>query len=162
MIPTTFYTEIEINNQIEKLCASEEFKTKLLLCKLLRYLVKETLEGREDKLKGFTIALDVFNKDHNFDPDQDPLVRINAGRLRRMLKMYYMGTGKDDLIKIDIPKGRYIPFFSFNDQSLDEQVSIPTTQSNSTLSPTVVILPFKNLAANADKDYLSANFSYAF
>ena len=148
-------TKTAIHNQLEKIFSSSEFNTKLKLCNLLKYLVNETLEGREEELKGFTIAHNVFNKDHNFDPDQDPIVRINAGRLRRMLKMFYMGTGKDDPIKIDIPKGRYIPFFSFNDQSLDEKINSPITQNNSTLGPTVVVLPFKNLAANADKDYFA-------
>jgi TolB-like protein len=153
MSTTNLPSKTEINNQVEKICTGEEFITKLQLCKLLKYLINETLEGREDKLKGFTIAVEVFNKDHHFDPDQDPLVRIHAGRLRRMLKMYYLETGKNDSIKIDIPKGRYIPFFSFNNQSLDEQISIPITQNNSTLGPTVVVLPFKNHATNTDKDY---------
>ncbi len=154
-MPTTLPSVNEINKQIEKLCASEEFKSKLLICKLLRYLIKETIEGREDKLKGFTIAIEVFNKDHHFDSDKDPLVRIHAGRLRRMLKMHYAGIGKNDPIRIDIPKGRYIPFFSFNNPSLDEQIGTTIAQNNSTLGPTVVVLPFKNLAGNADKDYFA-------
>jgi len=142
-----------IIKQVEKICSSEDFSTKDLLCRFLSYVVTEQLAGREQNLKGYTIGIDVFKRGVDFDPGQDALVRIHAGRLRRMLKMYYLGIGENDSIKIDIPKGRYIPFFSFNDQSLDEQISIPITQINSTLVPTVVVLPFKNHAANTDKDY---------
>ena len=90
----------EIRSQVNKICQSDEIRTKLQLCKLLRYVVDEALAGRSENLKGYTIALDVFGKGNDFDPDQDPIVRIHAGRLRRMLKLYYLQSGTNDPIVI--------------------------------------------------------------
>jgi hypothetical protein len=74
-------------------------------------VVNETLEGRGDQLKGYTIGVSVLGKTENFDPEQDSLVRIHAGRLRRLLHTYYLDAGKNDPIYIDIPKGGYHPMF---------------------------------------------------
>lgn len=81
----------------------------------LRYIVKETLEGRADKLKGFTIAVDVFGRPETFDGASDPVVRLEARRLRRDLDSYYVDTGIDDQLRISIPKGAYIPHFEWRD-----------------------------------------------
>ena len=94
---------------VEKICASPEFRSKQVLCRFLSYIVSETLAGRGDDIKAFSIGVDVFNKDEDFDPGQDTLVRINAGRLRRMLELYYSNTGKNDEVRIVIPKGGYVP-----------------------------------------------------
>jgi TolB-like protein len=74
---------------------------------MLRYLVEETLVGRGDHLKGFTIALAVFGRDETFDSQADPIVRIEARRLRSDLDAYYAGPGHDDPLRISIPKGGY-------------------------------------------------------
>ena len=67
------------------------------------------LSGEENDLKGYNIGLDVFEKGSGFDPDSDTIVRVQMVRLRRMLEHYYLTTGKNDLVCIDIPKGRYVP-----------------------------------------------------
>ena len=98
------FTSEEICTQVDKICQSSELETKNLLCKLFRYLVNESIAGREDDIKGYTIGVDVFNKNEDFDPERDPLVRIHAGRLRRALRLYYLEKGKHDPIRIEIPK----------------------------------------------------------
>src|SRR5210317_2078545 len=95
----------QIQEQVQRICESDELKSKQQLCLLLRYLVNETLAGRQHHLKGYKIGLEVFGKEENYDADQDPLVRIHAGRLRRMLRMYFLDKGKNDPIRIEIPKG---------------------------------------------------------
>ena len=54
---------------------------------------------------GYTLGIDVFDRDVDFDPQVDPIVRIEAGRLRRALERYYLTEGKNDPIVIRIPKG---------------------------------------------------------
>lgn len=76
---------------------------------MLRYLVEQDLAGHADRLKGFSIAVDVFGKDAAFDPSQDTVVRVQAGRLRELLDQYYAGPGVDDPLRILIPRGSYIP-----------------------------------------------------
>lgn len=144
-------THQNIFQQMEKICSSDEFKTKLQLCKLLRYLVQETIEGREYKLKGYTIGLDVFNKEDTFDSDQDPLVRIHAGRLRRTLRMYYLEFGKNDPIIITIPKGKYIPVFHSN--SREKRTKTEHQQECRFIKPSVAIMPFKLYSGNVGDEY---------
>lgn len=77
----------------------------------LRFVVEETLAGRPDRLKAYTIALEVLGRDAGFDPQNDPIVRMEAGKLRRRLDHYYLKAGRDDPIQIEIPKGGYAPRF---------------------------------------------------
>src|ERR671918_20022 len=65
--------------------------------------------GRADRLKGYSIALAVFDRDDSFDPQTDPVVRLAARRLRRALEHYYLTAGRDDPVRIEIPKGGYAP-----------------------------------------------------
>jgi adenylate cyclase len=79
----------------------------------LRFVVEETLAGRGDRLKGYTIAVEVFEKPETFDAQSDPLVRVEAGRLRRRLVEYYHGDGEMDAVRIELPRGGYAPTFSY-------------------------------------------------
>jgi adenylate cyclase len=64
-------------------------------------------------LKAYTIALEVFGRDSTFDPQTDPVVRMEASKLRRRLERYYLGAGRYDVVRIDIPKGGYAPIFHY-------------------------------------------------
>ena len=109
----TFATT-DILDQVAKICQYPEIKSKRLLCEFLRFVVEETLAGRGEDLKGYIIGTQVLGKDVDFDPEQDSLVRIHAGRLRRLLRMYYLDMGRNDRIFIEIPKGGYKPIFQSN------------------------------------------------
>jgi adenylate cyclase len=98
--------------QLERIATSPEFKGSERLRNFLRFIVEETLSGRAERIKGYAIALAVFNRDETFDPQTDPIVRIEAGRLRRSLERYYFMTGRSDPIRIEIPKGGYVPRFA--------------------------------------------------
>ncbi|GMG85117.1 hypothetical protein LNKW23_43330 [Paralimibaculum aggregatum] len=77
----------------------------------LHFIVEERLAGRARELKGFTIANAVFGRDETFDPKTDPVVRLEARRLRRDLDSYYVGPGAGDPVRISIPRGGYVPLF---------------------------------------------------
>lgn len=97
--------EDAIREQLDRICASREFHATERMHAMLRFCFEETLAGRSDQLKGYTIATQVFGRDEDFDAAQDPIVRIQAGRLRRALERYYLVTGGADPVVIDIPKG---------------------------------------------------------
>lgn len=101
-----------IRETVERIIASPDFEASDRAANFLRYVVEETLEGRSGQIKAFTIGMDVFGRDKSFDPQHDPAVRIEAARLRRALERYYLLSGKDDPIVIDIAKGSYVPSFS--------------------------------------------------
>jgi TolB-like protein len=149
----------EILEQVELICNSPEIKTKKLACSFLRFVVNETLEGRGDQLKGYTIGVSVLGKDQNFDPEQDSLVRIHAGRLRRLLHTYYLDAGKNDPIYIDIPKGGYHPVFKRIDEALANANAAHESQNILKREPSIAVFPFKNLTGDPDKEYIAYGLS---
>jgi len=100
-----------IQAQLERIIASSAFDGSRRNCAFLRFVVEETLAGRGDRIKAYTIGTSVLQRDAGFDPQADPIVRIEASRLRRSLERYYLIVGKDDPIRIDIPKGGYLASF---------------------------------------------------
>ncbi|XIA65276.1 hypothetical protein ACFIOY_02495 [Bradyrhizobium sp. TZ2] len=114
--------------ELERIFSSPHFQASERRRAFLRFIVGETLSGRAESLKGFTIALAVFGRDESFDPQADPVVRLEARRLRRDLGSYYIDAGQNDGIRISIPKGSYVPYFERHNarphtDSVDQQVS---------------------------------------
>jgi len=101
----------EIREQLERILASSEFSVPDRGKKFLSYLVEETLAGRAERIKAYTVAIEVFSRNGSFDAQNDPVVRIEAGRIRRALERYYLVAGQADPILIGIPKGAYVPHF---------------------------------------------------
>ena len=75
-------------------------------------MVNAELAGQSEKLKEIALAIDVFDKDSSFNPGTDPIVRVEAARVRAKLREYYDEEGSADPIRIEIPKGHYVPSFS--------------------------------------------------
>jgi len=95
--------------ELARIIASEPFTRSARMRDFLVYVVEETLQGRGDRIKAFSIAQDVFGKDESFDPQRDTIIRVEAGRLRRRLAAWYAGPGRESTIRIDIPVGGYVP-----------------------------------------------------
>ena len=79
----------QVKAELARVLGSAVFAQAGRSTEFLRFVVEETLEGRGDRLKGYTIAIEVFGKPPEFDAQTDPLVRVEAGRLRRRLIEYY-------------------------------------------------------------------------
>jgi TolB-like protein len=101
----------EARRQLARILESANFSATDRLRAFLAYVVKESLAGRADRIKGYTIATDVFGRNPSFDAHSDPIVRVQAGHLRRALELYYLTTGKQDPVVISIPRGAYAPLF---------------------------------------------------
>jgi hypothetical protein len=99
-----------IRIQLQKVLTSADFASADRLRRFLEFVVTQTLEGRVDQLKESIIGLEVFKRS-SFDPKSDATVRTAATRLRAKLEEYYKGPGKDDSLRIELPKGHYIPEF---------------------------------------------------
>jgi adenylate cyclase len=113
-----------IGAQLGHILASRAFDASRRNRAFLRFIVDETLAGRADRIKAYTIATSVLGRDEAFDPQSDPIVRIEASRLRRSLERYYLMAGQDDPVRIDIPKGSYVPSFQ-RLQSVGEDCASP-------------------------------------
>jgi TolB-like protein len=98
--------------QLAQIVTSEDFDATGRERRFLTHVVEETLAGRGDRIKAYSIAVEVFGRGESFDAQTDPIVRIEAGHLRRALERYYLTSGHADPILITIPKGGYVPTFS--------------------------------------------------
>lgn len=96
---------------MEKVVASLTFRTAAAQRKFLRYVVTETLRGRGELLKEYSIGVAVFHKKETFDPRLDSIVRSEAHKLRARLAKYYKIEGKEDAVRIEIPVGKYAAVF---------------------------------------------------
>ncbi|GAB2179291.1 hypothetical protein [Dongia sp. agr-C8] len=106
-------TAAEVRAHLELLLHSEALAISERNRRFLAYIVEETLAGRGDRIKAYNVALTAFDRTDDFDPQTDPIVRIEASRLRRALEHYYLTAGKADALRIEIPKGSYVASFSY-------------------------------------------------
>lgn len=132
-----------MKQELERVLQGKVFRNTEALKKLLRFIVERTLEGDEASLKEYTLGYQVLKRGADFDPQADPIVRVQAGRLRTKLEDYYAADGKNNNLRIVLPKGGYVPDFI----SLDavEPSTAPAQPSTQTRSP----LLFVSLAAAA-------------
>ena len=131
-----------VRETLEKVLASETFSRSERARHLLRYLVEREQAGEAERLKGFSIAVDVFGKDAGFDPANDPVVRVQAGRLRELLAQYAAAEGASEPIRISIPRGSYVPTYEWA-QPCDKASSEPLPD----LAPAVAARVVKSAGA---------------
>ena len=103
----------EVRTELAAILASPLFAQAGRSRELLSFVVAETLAGRGDRLKGYVIAVEVFARSQDFDAQVDPLVRVEAGRLRKRLAEYHRGSGQHSAVRIEMPRGGYRPVFSY-------------------------------------------------
>ena len=99
--------EADIRGALSGILDSEEFSRSKRMGHFLHFVVEEALAGRGERLTAFAIAREVYGRDESFDARSDAVVRVEAGRLRRRLSVYYEGAGRDSAVRIDLPKGGY-------------------------------------------------------
>ena len=145
----------DVMRQLERMLASPHFRITPQQTALLRYVVKQTLAGKADRIKGYTVATEVFGRRSDFDQNIDPIVSIQAARLRRAMADYFDGAGKHDPLRIDIPKGTYVPKFSsqagLSDYTAARRQDIPPKAASAW--PSIIVQPFQNLSGNPKLDF---------
>ena len=104
--------ELSIRRELERITSSWEFYNSRRLQDVLRFMVEETLAGRGQEIKAYTIAIEVLQRPASFDPQTDAVVRVVVGKLRKRLARFYELRGISGPVRISIPVGRYMPQFS--------------------------------------------------
>src|SRR5215470_12548566 len=104
---------MSITEQLERILNTPPLVSSPSLSRFLRYVVEETAAGRGGAIKEYTLGLNVFDRGDEFNPRLDPIVRVQARNLRTRLNKYYETQGADDPIRIELPKGTYVPVFHF-------------------------------------------------
>lgn len=104
-----------IRAELGRILSSDGFRTAPQLSSFLSFIVERAVEGRASELKGYTIAVEALGRPADFNPQIDPIVRVEAGRLRRALAQYYTREGRADPVQFSMPVGGYSPVFAFSD-----------------------------------------------
>src|SRR5947199_10170333 len=102
-------TASEIHAELQKILASRTFLHSDRLRRFLRFSIEQAVAGTPENLREYNIALAVFDRPDSYDPSTDPIVRVEARRLRGKLASYYETEGTGDPVIIEVPKGSYLP-----------------------------------------------------
>jgi hypothetical protein len=128
---------MSINDQLERILNTPPLVSSPSLSRFLRYVVEETAAGRGGAIKEYTLGLNVFDRGDEFNPRLDPIVRVQARNLRARLDKYYETQGADDPIRIELPKGTYVPLFHFRTQ----EAAAESTNGHGTADPEPAAAP---------------------
>ncbi len=145
-----------ISRQLQRMLNSPGFHASPQQVAFLEFVVNKTLTGKAAEIKGYSVATEVFGRGPDFDQSVDPVVSIQASRLRRALERYYLTAGKHDPIRIIIPRGTYVPKFIEQFPSEKKIAAVaPPSVSDAKTWPTLLVRPLANLTNNPEEDYLS-------
>ncbi|MBV9508517.1 MAG: hypothetical protein JO323_26310 [Acidobacteriia bacterium] len=118
--------------QVERILASDSFRSSEGLRRLLKFLTDKTLAGEADRLKEYSVGVEGLGRAPSYDTQRDPSVRIQIGRLRQKLADYYRNEGKDDPVRLELPKGKFRLVFGAQSPVLEPP---PETKGESEPSP---------------------------
>jgi len=96
---------------VNRILKSRIFYRSKELCRFLQFAVEQKLRNRSVRLKEYLIGVMVFDRGEAFNPGTDPIVRVQARRLRSKLALYYETEGRADSVLIELPCGGYVPVF---------------------------------------------------
>ncbi|WP_424928119.1 hypothetical protein [Amaricoccus tamworthensis] len=139
--------EAAIREELQRILASKTFTASTRNRNFLSYVVDETLAGRGNRIKAYSVATQVFGRGDDFDPLLDSIVRIEAGRLRRELERFYLKESHPGGVTINIPKGGYVP--SFEIRKVDTEKTSGSERASSgpailhNLGPSVIVHRFE-------------------
>ncbi len=138
--------ELTVRHELKRILQSKAFRQVNRLPRFLTFIVEETLAGRGDLLKEYPVGVEVFGKDDTFDPRMDPIVRVQARRLRMRLATYYLEEGQADELVIELPKGGYSPVFRRVEGVTQKRPLVAALVSRNA----VAVLPFTDQSPSGD------------
>src|SRR3954468_22118193 len=148
--PAQRHADDAVREHLERILTSPAFRQGDRLKRFLKFIVLEALAGRRHELKEYVIGVQVFGKEDTFDPRTDPIVRVQARRLRAKLVRYYREEGRADETVVELPKGGYAPVFKQRDAPvlIKRSVAAALVSRN-----TVAVLPFADHSGEHDLEF---------
>lgn len=144
---------IEVRAQLKRILSRSIFRNSIQQGRFLQFIVERTLSEHHAQLKEYVVGIEVFRRRDSFDPRVDPIVRVEAGRLRLRLKQYYETEGKSDQLIIEVPKGTYRPIFHYRRSCVAASDDPVTVQDSPMSSTRVLVLPFADHSPNFDHEW---------
>ena len=104
----------EKREELRRILESKHFASSPRKSKFLEFVSEQTFVGNGEKLNEYLIGVEVYDRGAEFNSQKDPIVRVQAHEIRRLLKKYYEDEGKDSLMRLELPPGAYVPVFERN------------------------------------------------
>lgn len=116
----------EKREELRRVLQSRQFAGAPKKSRFLEFVAEQTFLGNGDKLNEYLIGVEVYDRGSDFDPQKDPIVRVQAHEIRRSLRKYYQENLSDSVLRIDLPAGHYVPAFSRSSALGAPDISIPS------------------------------------
>jgi TolB-like protein len=136
-----------VRDHLERIVADDLFSGAARLCRFLRFTVESKISGREDQVKEFVIGREVFDRKDGYDPRLDPIVRVEARRLRAKLAQYYAGPGRTEPLRLEYPRGSYVPIVTRPTPVVADAPPVPRRSLTWLAIPGAIVLAAVILAA---------------
>ena len=152
-----------VQREVSRLLDLQKFRKAPRISEFLSFIVKEELEGRGARINGTQIAIVVYERDSHFDPKIDPIVRVEAQRLRRILDDTYSKETDIRECRISVPKGAYRPDFLFHSKDQNTNLSEDSFQFRPSTELKIqdnvlAVLPYRNLSESEAESYFVEGF----
>jgi serine/threonine-protein kinase len=144
----------EIRAELQRILESGIFASAERMKRFLRFIVEETLRGKGDELNEHLLGVEVYDRDEQYDPRVDSIVRVDAARLRSKLREYYASEKENRVVHIEIPKGSYKPRFEKVERT-STRTQAERRSKQQEVSRTIAVLPFADLSPQRDQEYFA-------
>jgi hypothetical protein len=114
---STSFTDVQkatILRELHNILDSRPFRNSVRSKQFLSYVVEHKLEGRDEFLKERTIGTEIFQRKAGYATGDDPVVRVQAGEVRRRLEQYHHTAPSPSPVRIELPLGSYVPEFHWS------------------------------------------------
>ncbi len=175
-----------VRQQLQAILESRPFATATRGKRFLTYIVEQTLAGNSESIKELVLGIEVFDRSTDFDPKVDTIVRVEAGKLRKRLEEYYANEGAEAGLRIEVPKGSYVPLFVSGAAAPEPEVTAPKASRwrlaggiamalllgaggwwavgrfrtpEASAIPSIAVLPFLNLSSDPANEYFADGLS---
>lgn len=127
------FSVYEKREELRRVLQSRHFANSPKKIRFLEFIAEQTFQGNSEKLNEYLIGTEVYDRGADFDQQRDPIVRVQAHEIRRLLKKYYEEEGTSGVIRMELPAGHYVPVFSRMepaeaDEAADEAAAQPQTE----------------------------------
>ncbi len=132
--------------ELRRILQSRHFVRADKKARFLEFVTEETLKGNSSQLNEYLIGIEIYERGSQFNPQTDPIVRVQAHQIRRLLEKYYETDGKGSQVRLDLPPGHYVPGFRSVHEAEAAVIPVPSLRHSAWRDPRNLLLVALSIA----------------